>query len=268
MTPFERSAIPAETPGARAAPDWRQQLLESSRSFGIELSAVQLDAFDTYLSTLLDWNRRINLTSVTDAAEIAALHFLDSLACLSAWRVDANVCVTDVGSGAGLPGIPIAIARPDLRVTLLESTRKKCRFLEEVIARIPLPLVSVDCRRAEEAGRDQGTREAFDIATTRAVSELAVVAELCLPLIKLGGAALIMKGPRIESEIARAENAVTTLGGEVEYARPFALPTPAGPAERVIVILRKVHPTPEKYPRAPGMPAKRPLGIDRGRKRG
>jgi len=268
MTPLKRSGAPAKNPGPPAAPDWRQQLLDSSRSFGIELSAAQLDAFATYLSTLLEWNRRINLTSITDPAEIAALHLLDSLTCLFAYRPDANACVIDVGSGAGLPGIPVAIARPDLRVTLLECTRKKCRFLEHMIARAPLPQVSVDCRRAEDAGRDQATRETFDIAMTRAVAEVAVATELCLPLVKVGGAVLIMKGPQAQEEIARGVKAIATLGGELESARPFALPTPTGAAARVIVVLRKVHPTPEKYPRPPGIPAKRPLGIDRGRQRG
>ena len=251
--------------GAR---DWRHQLAESSRGFGIELSAAQLDAFDTYLSALLDWNGRVNLTSVTDPAEIAAVHFLDSITCLYAHEFDANARVIDVGSGGGLPGIPVAIARPDLRVTLLESTRKKCGFLEHVIARIPLPGVSVDCRRAEDAGRDPMTRETYDIAMTRAVADLAVVAELCLPLVKIGGAALVMKGPKIAAEIARSGDAISTLGGEPESARRFALPTPSGPAQRVIVVLRKVRPTPEKHPRAPGIPAKRPLGIDRGNGRG
>jgi len=243
---------------------WRRWLREAGRAFGIGLSDDQLDLFEAYLSALLAWNRRVNLTAITEPNEVAALHFLDSLTCLAVSRFDANARVIDVGSGAGFPGIPIAISRPDLHVTLLESTGRKCRFLDHVITTLALPGVSVDCRRAEMAGQDPSTRESFDIAVTRAVAELAVLAELCLPLLKMGGVALVMKGPKAESEIARGGGAMAVLGGRLEFARPLALPVPSGTVERVVLGIRKISATPQGYPRAPGVPARRPLGIDRG----
>ena len=243
--------------------DWQARLAEGALGMDIRLTRVQLAAFESYLSILLDWNRRLNLTAVTAPGEIAALHFLDSLTGLAAVQFDANTCVIDVGAGAGFPGIPLAIARPDLEITLLESTGKKCRFLEHAIGELALARVSVDCRRAELAGKDPAMREAFDIAVTRAVAEVAVASELCLPFVKRGGLALMMKGPRGDAEVARAKVAIETLGGQMVLMRHLTLPTPTGSAERVIVGVRKTDPTPGRYPRGPGIPAKRPLGIDR-----
>lgn len=244
---------------------WRDALAAGSAAIGVPLTDAQLHSFGLYLDTLLDWNQRINLTAITDPNEVAALHFLDSLTCLPAFSFDANACVLDVGSGAGFPGIPLAIARPDLKVTLLESVRKKRRFLEHVVASLDLPSVSVKCARAETAGRDPTMRDAFDVAVTRALAELSTAAELCLPLVKVGGIALVMKGPKADDEISRADDAIAILGGMLEFTRDFDLPTPSGSAQRVIIGLRKAGATPDKYPRAPGIPAKRPISIDRSK---
>jgi len=246
---------------------WQRQLLASSRALGIELTAAHIDAFAAYLDLLLDWNRRVNLTSITDPAEVAALHFLDSLTCLTVAPLRWNIRLLDVGSGAGVPGIPLAIVRPDLEVTLLESVRKKCRFVEAAVALLGLRWVSVDCRRAEEAGQDPARREAFDIAVTRAVAHAAVAAELCLPLVRIGGLAMVMKGPCAEQEVAEARMAIATLGGSVEFMRALTLPTPGGEVGRTIVGVRKIKQTPAQYPRRPGVPARRPLGIDRPKRR-
>lgn len=248
--------------------DWQQVLRTQSAELGVELTDPQLGAFERYLGLLLEWNRRINLTSITDPARVAVLHFLDSLTCLAASAFPARSRVADVGSGAGLPGIPIAIARPDLRVTLIESVSKKCRFLEAAISTAGLRNAAVSCARAEAAGHDAGLRESFDVVVTRAVADLAVAAELCLPLARLGGAAVMMKGPGARDEIARGAAAVKILGGELELARDFTLQAPDERVSRTIIWLRKRAPTPERYPRAPGRPAKRPLGIDTPRSQG
>jgi 16S rRNA (guanine527-N7)-methyltransferase len=254
----------AESPPPRK--DWRTALTAGATALGIDLAPAQVAAFDAYLSLLLEWNQRINLTSVTDPAEVSVIHFVDSLTCLASVQLEANIRLLDIGSGAGFPGIPIAICRPDLSVTLLESTQKKCRFLDAVIDQLSLAKVTVDCRRAEAAGHDPNLRESFDIVVTRAVADLAAVAELSLPLLRVGGAALAMKGPRAGEEIPRATDAVRILGGVIQATREFSLGPRTAPVRRVIVIMRKVAPTPVKYPRAPGVPAKRPLGIDRRRR--
>jgi 16S rRNA (guanine527-N7)-methyltransferase len=246
--------------------EWRGLLRDGARNLGIDLTGAELDAFECYMSLLLDWNRRVNLTAITDPAEIAILHFFDSLTCLAAASFGPNARVVDVGSGAGLPGIPIAVVRPDLGLTLLESTRKKCLFLEHAIGVIALSSVSVDCRRAEDAGRDPLLRGTLDVAVSRAVADLVVVAELCLPLVKVGGLMLAMKGPRVGEEMEQAQRGCAILGGKIEFARDFVLPA-AEPADRVIVGIRKIGPTSDRYPRRAGMPAKRPLGIDTSKRR-
>lgn len=247
--------------------EWRAALQHGAKGFGIDLTEAQAEACERYVSLLLAWNQRVNLTAITDPRKIAVLHLLDSLTCLAAVPIGTNARVIDVGSGAGLPGIPIAVVRPDLRVTLLEATRKKCRFLEDAVTALGLVGASVDCRRAEDAGHDPLLREAFDVAVSRAVADLAVLAELCLPLVKVGGLVLAMKGPRVGEEIAQGRRACAGLGGEVEFTRSFTLSAPDEPAERVIVGIRKVTATPEKYPRRAGTPSKRPLGIDTSRRR-
>lgn len=243
--------------------DWRESLVMGARDFGVDLTPAQLGQFQLYLSLLLQWNERINLTSITDPGEVAALHFLDSITCLAASEFDENIRLIDIGSGAGLPGIPIAICRPDLHVTLLESTRKKCRFLESAIHELALDRLTVDCRRAEVAAHDPIVRETFDIAVSRALAELSVVAELCLAFVKTGGSALAMKGPNVAAEIERASGAIEPVGGEITDVKTFDIPTPDGAVGRTIVVMTKIAETPAKYPRHTGIPAKRRLGIDR-----
>jgi len=261
-----RRPLSGEATRAGANPSsgtWRERLRAAASRLGIELSDGQARAFELYLEALLDWNQRVNLTSITDPDQVAALHFLDSLSCLAAAPFVSGARVADVGSGAGLPGIPLAITRPDLRVALLESVAKKCRFLEHAAGLLSLGSVSVACTRAEHAGRDPTMRETFDIVVSRAVAELAVVAELCLPLVKVGGLGLFMKGPRAEEEVARAGEALSILGGKGEFARELTFPAQGESVRRVIIGVRKLKPTPQRYPRAAGRPARRPLGIDR-----
>jgi 16S rRNA (guanine527-N7)-methyltransferase len=241
---------------------WARLLKIEGCRLGIRITDGQLSAFDAYLRALLESNRRVNLTSITDPQQVAITHFLDSLTCLLAAPFPPAAAVVDVGSGAGLPGIPLAIARPDLRVTLIESTGKKCHFLERVVGLLRLRNMGVMCARAEAVGHDPAHRESYDVVVARALAEAAVAAELCLPLAKVGGAVTLMKGPRAAEEIERAGAAISILGGEVEAVRRFTIKAPGESVSRTIVVVRKNQPTPDGYPRAPGRPGKRPLGID------
>lgn len=184
---------------------WQLSLRNQAQALGVALDDAQLGRFAAFMDALLDWNERVNLTSITDPEGIAALHFADSLTCLAATEVPGGAAIIDIGTGAGLPGVPIALARTDVCVTLLEATRKKCQFLEHAVSVLPLPDSRVVCDRAESAGRDPQLRESFDIAVIRAVAEYAAAAELTLPFLRVGGVALIMKGPLADEELARAD---------------------------------------------------------------
>jgi 16S rRNA (guanine527-N7)-methyltransferase len=218
-----------------------------------------LERFARYLEALLDWNRRVNLTRITDPEEIVVKHFLDSLTCLRAVEFAEGARLADVGSGAGLPGLALAIARSDIQVSLIESASKRCEFLRHAAAAIGLGGIEIAALRAEEAGRQPHYRAWFDVVASRAVGHLAVLAEYCLPLARVGGAMVAQKGRRGEAEAAEAAGALEALGGCVEATRRFDLPGGAG--RREIVVVRKTRATPEAYPRRPGVPRKRPLGL-------
>jgi 16S rRNA (guanine527-N7)-methyltransferase len=205
---------------------------------------------------LLKHNQRFNLTAITAPREVALKHFLDSLTCLTVLP-ETTQSLCDVGSGAGFPGLPIAIARPDLNVTIIESTKKKCQFLQTCAADLGLSGVGVVCARAEDAGRDPALRASFAAVVSRAVASLPVLAELCLPLVAPSGVFIAMKGPEGERQAQDAANAIRTLGGAVESVRTLSLPQGAG--QRSLVVVRKIAATPAKYPRRAGIPQKRPL---------
>jgi 16S rRNA (guanine527-N7)-methyltransferase len=236
----------------------RSILIQGAPYFKLSLSEAQLEAFEQYSQAVLDWNRRLNLTRIDDPAEMAVKHFLDSL---SVYPVLAELApgltLIDVGSGAGLPGLPLKIARPDIRLTLLEATAKKARFLAHVVDRLHLEQVTVLTSRAEEAGQQPAHRAHYDVAVARAVAALPVLAEYTLPLVRVGGLVIAQKGQQPAEEVELAATALQTLGGRISQIRPVQVPGLA--AERHLVLLEKTAPTPAQYPRRPGMPAKRPL---------
>ncbi|EFJ04589.1 hypothetical protein SELMODRAFT_138488 [Selaginella moellendorffii] len=228
------------------------------------LDPSQSKLVSAYIDKLLDWNQRMNLTSVTDRKEVMERHIRDSLSLLPVIEKhcslsDGSLKVVDIGSGAGLPGIIFGIARPSWKITLIESIQKKCDFLEDAVLAVSLQNVSVVRARAEEKGRDVEFRETFDVAVARAVAEMRVLAELCLPFVAAGGIMVAAKGANPEEEVKSAEEAITLLGGscaniiEVDSESPFGT--------RTAVVCLKATPTPEKYPRRPGAPSKRPLGF-------
>ncbi|MFA5113116.1 MAG: 16S rRNA (guanine(527)-N(7))-methyltransferase RsmG [Candidatus Margulisiibacteriota bacterium] len=204
--------------------------------------------FDLYLNELVEWNKKFNLTAITEPEAIKEKHFADSLLLLEHLPL-TNESVVDVGAGAGFPGIPLKIARPGLKLTLLEATKKKVGFLDHLIKTLGLAGAEAVWARAEDYA---GThRESFDLAVARAVADLRVLAELCLPLVKVGGAFAAWKEVAIEPEVESAQKAVALLGGEISAVIKHP--------RRSLLIIKKVRPTPPQYPRRPGVAKKQPL---------
>jgi 16S rRNA (guanine527-N7)-methyltransferase len=225
---------------------------------GLTPSPQQRRAFQAYYQELVEWNSRFNLTAITDFEGVQIRHFLDSLSCLLALPpANQPLSLIDVGTGAGFPGLPLKIVRPAWRLTLLEATGKKTQFLCHLIERLELTGVTVINDRAEQVGHDPTHRESYDWVLARAVAEMPTLAEYLLPLCKVGGRCLAQKGENAIAEVSRAEQALNMLGGRLNRLIPVELP---GLAEvRHLVVVDKVASTPGKYPRRPGMPAKRPL---------
>ena len=221
---------------------------------GMSLSADQNQRLSRYLGLLLAANARMNLTRITDR-EAAELHHVGDALTLLPYLPAGRIHLGDVGSGGGVPGIPLAIMRPDAQVLLIESTAKKAAFLAETVAELRLTNVSIINRRAEDLGRSGEFRQSMDVVVARAVATLNWLAEWCLPLLKVGGRVLAMKGPRASDELYAAAHAIRVLGG----GSPEVHPAPLSRAEKhVIVELIKLKPTPPKYPR-PATTAKEPL---------
>jgi 16S rRNA (guanine527-N7)-methyltransferase len=224
---------------------------------GIQLNRSQIAAMEQYEQILLAWNERMNLTAIRTPQEVRIKHFLDSLTCLLAMRNTSMDRVIDVGSGAGFPGIPIKIACPAMHLTLVESVGKKADFCEHVIRSLGLEGVNVIQQRAEEVGQAGEYREQYDWALGRAVAMLTVLGEYLLPLVKVGGRILAMKGASGPAEAQMAEHAFQLLGGHLRQLIPVALPGVA--EERYLVVVDKVAATPRQYPRRVGVPTKKPL---------
>ncbi len=225
--------------------------------FGIRLNARQLEAFDWYASELKSWNKRFNLTAVTDRNQIEIKHFLDSLSCLTAMRPRPSERIVDIGTGAGFPGIPIRIACPQVHLVLVESIGKKAQFCQHVVDHLELANVEVSNARAEQVGRLPQYRESFDWALARAVAKLPTLLEYMLPLVRVDGGAIAQKGDTAPAEAQSAAAALEVLGGELEEIIPVELPSVT--ETRHLVVVRKSAATPEQYPRRVGIPSKRPL---------
>ena len=237
-----------------------ESLVAGTRELGVTLADSHLAAFETCYRELVDWNRRFNLTAITEWEGVLVRHFLDSLSCLKALprkELAAGARVIDVGTGAGFPGLALKIVCPGMRLTLLEATRKKVAFLQHIVRVLELEDVEVVHGRAETLGRDSSRRERYDWALARAVAEMPTLAEYLLPLVRVGGAALAQKGEGAAAEVQGAEAAIKTLGGRVRQLVPVEL---RGLAEtRYLVVVDKLAATPDKYPRRPGVPRKSPI---------
>ncbi len=234
------------------------KLVAGAGKLGLELSSRQLEQFSIYYRELLDWNQRLNLTTITGYEEVQLKHFLDSLTVTLAIKLaDTGFRLIDVGTGAGFLGIPLKILFPDLGLVLLEATAKKAAFLDHIKHRLGLDNVDIMVGRAETVAHEARHRESFDLVLSRAVSPLPSLVELTLPLSAVGGCVIAQKKGAIDQEISQAARAIAILGGNLRQVRRVDLEELAD--ERYLVVIDKVSPTPERYPRRPGIPAKRPL---------
>lgn len=232
-------------------------LTEKVKELSIVLNDKQIQQFEQYYNILVEWNKVMNLTAITEYEEVVEKHFLDSLTIVNAIHVEKIVTLIDVGTGAGFPGIPLKIAFPHLKVTLLDSLNKRIKFLNEVIDLLELNDIKAIHGRAEDYAKQAEYREQYDICVSRAVANLATLSEYCLPYVKVDGLFVPYKSGEIDEELKSSEKAVSILGGKVEEVVKFQLPgTDIG---RSFVKIHKIKETKKKYPRKAGMPTKEPL---------
>ena len=221
----------------------------------IVLDETQKSQFYKYMNLLIEWNQKINLTAIIEPKDIILKHFVDSMTINK--YLEENINIIDVGTGAGFPGIPIKISKQNLNVTLLDSLNKRINFLNTVVDELKLENINCIHGRAEEFARMKQKRERYDVATSRAVANLNVLAEYLLPFVKIGGKCICMKGPNIEEEIENSKNAIKILGGNIDKVEEFSLPKTD--IKRTIILIRKEKITPALYPRKAGIPSKSPL---------
>ncbi len=235
--------------------DCKQELVAKAKQIGVKVSPAQAEKFQAYLDLLLTWNEKMNLAAITDPKEVVEKHFVDSLTLLAHCKIKEGAKLMDVGTGAGFPGLPLKILRPDLQLTLLDGQNKRLKFLGEVCSALGIEAQRVH-KRAEEAGLDRAMRENYDVVVARAVAPLNILCEYCLPLVKMKGFFFAMKGPGAGEELDQSENALEILGGTDVELIPLTLPE-AG--ERNLVVVQKKAFTPKEYPRHGGTIAKHPL---------
>ncbi len=238
-----------------------KELIEGATKLGIELNARQVEQFELYYQELIEWNKKFNLTAITDYSEVQVKHFLDSLTITLALPKEEverpDFKIMDIGTGAGFPGVPLKILSPQLRLVLTEPTAKKTAFLHHIIRKLELANIEVLNNRAEELAHWPSHREQFALAVSRAVAALPTSAELTLPFCQIGGRFVAQKKGKIDQEINEAKQAIATLGGKLDQIKKIELDEFSD--ERYLVIIDKIHPTPSKYPRRPGMPRRRPI---------
>lgn len=225
------------------------------KEMNIQLNKEQILQFYQYMRLLMEWNQKINLTAITEPEEIILKHFVDSLTIEK--YINKGAVIADVGTGAGFPGIPLKIYRKDIKIVLVDALNKRLNFLNEVIRELKLENIETIHNRAEEFGRNKEYREKFDIATSRAVANLATLSEYLIPLVKEEGKCICMKGSDVEEELENSKKAIKILGGIISDIDGFSLPNTD--MKRNIIIIKKIEKTPNKYPRKPGVPAKEPI---------
>lgn len=226
-------------------------------AFGIVLSERKKEQFDRYYELLVEWNKVMNLTGITEYDEVCLKHFADSLSIVRVKDMNSINSMIDIGTGAGFPGIPVKIAFPHIKIVLLDSLNKRLKFLNQVIEELDLEDVVTLHGRAEDHAKKTEYREQFDLCASRAVANLSTLAEYCLPFVKVDGSFISYKSGEVDEEIAKAQKAIDILGGKIEKTDKFLLPE--SDMGRALVEIRKIKMTPRRYPRKAGIPAKEPL---------
>ena len=233
------------------------ELKVAATEYGLNLTEDQISAFNKYYELLYEWNKKINLTAITEPKDVAIKHMVDSLSCFKADLFKENTSLIDVGTGAGFPGLPLKIFYPSLKLTLLDSLNKRVKFLQLVVDELGLKDVEVIHARSEEAARNKIYREKFDLATARAVARLPIICEYCLPFVKDGGTFIALKGRQYEEEATQAQKAIKVLGGEISDIMPVKLPEIDD--KRAVIYIKKIKSTPKTYPRKAGTPERNPI---------
>lgn len=237
-----------------------QQFQQALADHGINLSQQQMQQFHVYYQELVTVNQQLNLTSITEESEVYLKHFYDSItpALVVAQLQNQELTLCDVGAGAGFPSLPLKIAFPKLKVTIVDSLNKRINFLENLVAKLGLHDVTLVHDRAETFGaKTSPVRESFDVVTARAVARLSVLSELCVPLVKVGGTFIAMKASQAQDELTDATHAIELLGAQVTQTKNLTLPVTNEP--RTVIVMEKLVSTPVKYPRRPGVPNKKPI---------
>lgn len=237
--------------------EYFQLMKEASLEVGLDLTEKQYNQFITYMKLLQEWNEKINLTAITEDEEVIKKHFIDCIKAFKSNAVKNAKSIIDVGTGAGFPGLPIAIMNPDINVTLLDSLNKRINFLNTVVSALELKNVITIHSRAEDGARKPEFRESFDVATSRAVANMAVLSEFCLPYVKVNGHFVALKGPAIEEELRDGQKAISTLGGKLENI--IEVNIEESDLKHNIVEVKKVNKCPKTYPRKAGTINKKPI---------
>lgn len=232
-----------------------KKLINGLKNINIEIDEKTAEKFMVYMHELVSWNEKVNLTAITDPDEIITKHFLDSAA--AAEYIGKNASVIDVGCGAGFPGLVLKLVRNDIKLTLLDSLEKRLKFLDCVITETHTENATLLHMRAEDGGRDKKHREKFDVAVSRAVANMAVLCEYCLPFVKPGGKFVALKGPKTAEELKDAETAIKRLGGNLTAV--YESKIPYTDLEHTVVVIEKIGATPAQYPRKAGTPSKKPI---------
>lgn len=236
--------------------DRKLKLLEEAKKQNITLTSGQAEQLIRYYEMLIEKNKVMNLTAITDFDEVITKHFIDSLSIIRIFNLNQAIKVIDVGTGAGFPGIPLKIAFPNLDITLMDSLNKRVNFLNEVISELGMSGIEAIHGRAEDLGRSSSHREQYDLSVSRAVANLSTLAEYCLPFVKVKGTFVSYKGINLGEELEAAQKPVKTLGGRIKEFNEFSLNEMMG---RSFIVIEKIGRTPDKYPRTAGKPAKEPL---------
>lgn len=235
--------------------EFSKLLKKEMKEIGIEITDKQIEQFFLYMNILLEWNEKINLTAIVEPKEIIQKHFIDSATIVKYLNNAKNLI--DIGTGAGFPGIPIKILKPEIEVVLLDSLNKRILFLKELISKLELKNIKAIHSRAEEAGKNKEYREKFDIVVSRAVANMSTLSEYTIPFIKIKGIGIYMKGSEVDDELEQSKRAINVLGGKIKTIDKFKLPN--SDIKRNNIIIHKIRTTSGKYPRKPGIAKKEPI---------